>query len=154
MRSNMIPATGTRVERQTAAQHNLRIRRQTEQSVARHYAKSHYEITRRLRDLDYEWDIERMLEINAASVSLIGLIAGALWHRRAFVVPAVVAGFLLQHALHGWCPPLPLFRRLGFRTAREIYIERIALKFLRGDFKDFCQEDVGNAGPLMAAASK
>lgn len=49
-------------------------------------------------------------------------------------MPAVVAGFLLQHALQGWCPPLPVFRRLGFRTQAEIERERYALKALRGDF--------------------
>ena len=41
---------------------------------------------------------------------------------------------VLQHALQGWCPPVPLFRRLGFRTEAEINQERYALKVLRGDF--------------------
>jgi len=45
-----------------------------------------------------------------------------------------VTAFLLQHAVQGWCPPLPVLRRLGFRTAREIEVERNALKALRGDF--------------------
>jgi hypothetical protein len=31
-------------------------------------------------------------------------------------------------------PPIPLLRRLGIRTSREIEIERVALKILRGDF--------------------
>lgn len=154
MRSDMIPATRTRVERQTAAVHNLRIRRRTEQTVASYFDKGPYEISRRLRDLEHEWDIERVLEANAASVALIGLFAGALWHRRAFVLPAVVAGFLLQHAMQGWCPPIPLFRRLGFRTAREIQTERMALKVLRGDFKNLSREDFNNAGQLVAAAGR
>lgn len=154
MRSDMIPATRTRVERQTAAEHNLRIRRRTEQTVASYCDKGPYEIGRRLRDLEHEWDIERVLEANAASVALIGLFAGALWHRRAFVLPAVVAGFLLQHAMQGWCPPIPLFRRVGFRTAREIQTERMALKVLRGDFKNLSWEDFNDAGQLVAAAGR
>jgi hypothetical protein len=56
--------------------------------------------------------------------------------RRLFVLPALVAGFLLQHALQGWCPPITFFRRRGFRTASEIDHERYALKALRGDFED------------------
>ena len=60
---------------------------------------------------------------------------GALVDRRLFVLPALVAGFLLQHAVQGWCPPVPLFRRLGFRTQPEIEQERYALKALRGDFR-------------------
>ena len=36
-------------------------------------------------------------------------------------------GFLVHHAVKGWCPPLPVFRRLGFRSAQEISAERVAL---------------------------
>ena len=42
-------------------------------------------------------------------------------------------GFL--HAMTGCYPLLPLFRRLGFRSPREIARERYALKALRGDFQ-------------------
>ncbi len=76
----------------------------------------------------------RTLEANAATASLIGLTLGATVDRKWFIFPAVVAGFLLQHAVQGWCPPLPIFRRLGFRTQPEIDYERYALKSLRGDF--------------------
>lgn len=54
--------------------------------------------------------------------------------KRWLAVPAIVTAFLFQHAIQGWCPPLPILRRLGFRTAREIDAERTALKALRGDF--------------------
>ena len=36
--------------------------------------------------------------------------------------------FLLQHALQGWCPPVPILRRQGFRTRHEIDAERQALR--------------------------
>lgn len=36
--------------------------------------------------------------------------------------------FLGLHALVGWCPPAALYRRLGFRTSREIESERRALR--------------------------
>jgi hypothetical protein len=42
--------------------------------------------------------------------------------------------FFAQHALQGWCPPLPILRRHGVRAAREIERERYAIKALRGDF--------------------
>ena len=48
----------------------------------------------------------------------------------------MVTAFLFQHAVQGWCPPIAVLRRLGVRTAREIEVERIALKALRGDFDD------------------
>jgi hypothetical protein len=87
----------------------------------------------RLRELDEEWDIERMLEVNAAIVGLFGL-AKARRNRSWLILPAAVSAFLLQHAPQGWCPPVPAFRRLGIRTASEIEAERTALRKARGDF--------------------
>ena len=105
-------------------------------------------ISRRLRELDREWDIERTLEANAAAITLATLGLGFSTNRKWFYFPAVVSGFLLQHALQGWCPPLPVFRRLGIRTEREINLERTALRILRGDF----EERVNNPGDAFAQA--
>jgi hypothetical protein len=93
-------------------------------------------IGQRLQELDAEWDIERVLETNASTLALIGLGLGTFVNRKFYLLPALVTGFLLQHALQGWCPPVPLFRRLRVRTQSEIELERYALKALRGDFGD------------------
>lgn len=132
----MIPSTTDRVPAQTAEPINEEIRRQIERNVARCAEAGPGAIDRRLEELDREWDIERTLEANAATASLIGLTLGATVDRKWFIFPAFVAGFLLQHAVQGWCPPVPVFRRLGFRTQSEIDQEKYALKALRGDFRD------------------
>ncbi len=129
-----VPNTQTRVEARTDEAINRRIRRETERRVASYAGRTHRAIDRRLHALEREWDIERTLETNAALVSLLGLGLGRLVDRRFYLLPGVVAAFLLQHAVQGWCPPLPVFRRFGFRTTREINVERYALKALRGDF--------------------
>ena len=131
----MLPATTSRVSEMTAETVNAEIRRQTEERVA-HYASAGGEaIQRRLEELDREWDIERALEANAAGFTLAAMILGVVENRKWFILPGVIAGFLLQHAIQGWCPPLPLLRRMGFRTETEINRERCALKALRGDFR-------------------
>ena len=134
--SRMIPETTTRVTRHTAEHINEQIRRDIEENVARIAAAGPEAMNRRLAELDREWDIERTLEANAAIASLLGLTLGAAVDRKWFIFPAVVAGFLLQHAVQGWCPPLPILRRLGFRTQTEIDQEKYALKALRGDFRN------------------
>lgn len=91
-------------------------------------------ITRRIEELDAEWDAERVLATNASSLILLGVLLSLVHSRRWLVVPVVVPAFLLQHAVQGWCPPLGLIRRLGVRTRGEIDAERTALKALRGDF--------------------
>ena len=90
-------------------------------------------IARRLDDLDYEWDIERALQANAASLALGGVLLGAFVDRRWLVLPAAVTALLLQHAVQGRSAPMQLLRRLGVRTAAEIDRERHALRALRGE---------------------
>jgi hypothetical protein len=151
----MLPATVDRVPKHTAETINEQIRRQTEENVARFQNASREEIEERLEELDREWDIERMLEANAATACLVGLTLGATVDRKWFLFPAVVAGFLLQHALQGWCPPLPVFRRMGVRTASEIDYERYALKAMRGDFEAVrgkANAERGNAGRALQAS--
>ena len=139
----MLPSTTERVPHHTAEQVNEQIRLQTEENVARYTTASPKAIERRLRELDREWDVERTLEANAASVILLSVAIGATMNRRFLFFPAVVAGFLLQHAMQGWCPPMPIFRRLGFRTQAEIELERYALKALRGDFRKVREDNSG-----------
>ncbi len=128
-----LPATRFRVEQHTDDEQNRRIDDEIRRRIE--YFAAHPEaIEARLAQLDREWDIERALEANAATVSLTGLLLGTFVDRRFLSIPALVAGFLLQHALQGWCPPLPVLRRRGYRTAAEIDRERFALKALRGDF--------------------
>jgi hypothetical protein len=129
-----ISSTADRVSSHTSDEVNDRIRRETDRRVASLARSGPHAIDARLAELDREWDIERWLETGASSLMLVGTLLGVTVHRRWFVLPATVGAFLLQHALQGWCPPLPVFRRLGVRTADEINQERFALKALRGDF--------------------
>ncbi len=131
----MLPSTVDRVPDHTAEHVNESIRRRTEERVARIAAAGPEAIARRLRELDEEWDIERTLEANASTLVAIGSGLALLVDRRFALLPLVVGSFLLQHAVQGWCPPLPVFRRYGVRTQAEIEEERYALKAVRGDFK-------------------
>jgi hypothetical protein len=141
--------TRNRVPRNTAGDVNRNIQQSIEHSI-RYHQKHKNQIGRRLQELDEEWDIERTIEANAAVVSLFGLTCGLLGKSRWFLLPAAVSGFLLQHAVQGWCPPIPVLRRLGYRTAFEIDQERQALKLLRGDYKNVGNGDA-DAEDLLEA---
>lgn len=125
--------TANRVSAQTSDEINHRLRWQMEERLA-YYEAHPDQIPTRLEELNREWDIERTLEANASTLAFTGTMLAATVDRRWLALPAIVTGFLFQHAMQGWCPPLPILRRLGFRTAEEINQERYALKALRGDF--------------------
>jgi len=125
-----------RVRRHTAANVNARIDNLTRHQLWRHRGATRAELSDRIEELDREWDIERVLELNAASLALAGVVAAASGRRGGLMLSGVVLGFLWMHAVQGWCPPVPILRRLGIRTRREIDREKFALKVLRGDFDE------------------
>jgi hypothetical protein len=97
----------------------------------------------RLRDLEREWDTDRVIETEAALNGLAGLLFGMLVHSRALALPGIVASMVFLYAVTGRYPLLPLLRRLGVRTAREIARERYAVKALRGDFAELVKGATG-----------
>lgn len=124
----------TRVNEHSRPEHNARIARETRARIEVLRARGPVAIHERLEQLDREWDIERVLEAQASSLVVLGTLLGKTVHRGFFALPAIVGAFLLQHALHGWCPPVPLFRALGVRTPREIEDERHELLRIQREF--------------------
>ena len=132
--ASYFPSTVDRVPDNTADEYNQRIRQAMERRVSHYGRMGRAAIDRRLAELDEEWDVERWLETNAATAVVVGCTLSLAADRRFILLPLAVGGFLLQHALQGWCPPMPFFRAWGVRTQSEIDEERYALKTLRGDF--------------------
>lgn len=116
-----------RVRRSTPREINRAIDRETDRSITRYAALSDQHIRERIIELDQEWDVERVLELNAATLGLAGMALALQVNRKWLILPGVVFTFLLQHALQGWCPPLPILRRLGVRTRGEIDREKYTL---------------------------
>jgi hypothetical protein len=129
-----------RVRRHTAPDVLRNIDQQIEQSLRFYATQPESAITQRIQELDREWDMERVLETNASALALSGAVMGVLSHKKWFLLTVGVMGFLMQHAIQGWCPPVPAFRKLGIRTRAEIDKEKYGLKALRGDFKDLSLE--------------
>jgi len=146
--NTVLGKTIDRVPQNTAATVNARIELDMRRRLG-HYARNPEQIRARLSELDREWDIERVLETNASALALGGLVAGVVADRRALLLSGAVLAFLLQHAVQGWCPPVPVLRRLGVRTAGEIETERQCLKAMRGDYDGIRRQS--STGQILAA---
>lgn len=120
-------ASADRVRRSTAAHLNREIDRQTDSNIRHHSGAGRGAMQERSAQLDNEWDVERVLEVNASTLALTGFALGIAVDKRWLAVPAVVLSFLLQHGVQGWCPPLPIMRRLGIHTRGEIDREKYEL---------------------------
>jgi len=143
-----------RVRRHTPWRALQKIDQRIEDSVRFHSRQPERVISQRIQELGREWSMERWLETNASVLAFSGTLLGITVNRKWLAVPLIVTGFLFQHAVQGWCPPVPVLRRLGVRTRGEIDREKFALKALRGDFENLRDEvtaQVTNIRKLMAA---
>jgi hypothetical protein len=126
-----------RVRRHTAPHVNERIDLLTQARVSTTLQAGPEAVQRRLGELEHEWDVDRALMVNFAVAGGAAFAAGMLRYATPPLFGArpkgmlyffgAQLGFLLLHGVAGWCPPASLFRRLGFRTQREIEAERAAL---------------------------
>lgn len=121
------------IRKHTSAIVNQKIDRATQASLDRRY-ESPENIRARLAELEREWNVDRALMLNFAVIAgSAALLAMRSVKRRGSiggwgVLFFTQIGFLANHAIRRWCPPLPVFRRLGFRSEREIDAERAGLE--------------------------
>lgn len=125
---------GDRVRASTPPEVNEAIDLEIASTVRFYAGKTDYEISKRIEELNNEWDIGRQIETRAAVISIIGLVLSLKKGRKWLVMPLIAATFLLQYALLGCAPPVLFLRKAGIRTKQEIDVEKYALKALRGDF--------------------
>lgn len=124
---------GNRVRDYTSEQLKQVIDQKTFENVKDYFERSDQVISQRIKELDREWDIERVLEANMSSLAITGF-ALSMKNKYWLALPIIAAGFTGQYVLQGWCPPITMLRKLKFRTRKEIEREKHALKALRGDY--------------------
>jgi hypothetical protein len=125
---------GDQVRKTTSAASGAHIDEGIREKI-KYYSLHKRRIESRIRELEKEWDMERVLELNAAFLALSGTLLGAYVNKYWLLLPCAVTVFLIQHSVQGWCPPASLLRFLGVRTRQEIDKEKYGLKVVRGDFQ-------------------
>ena len=113
-----------------------------EERIRFYASQSKEAISRRLEELNQEWDIDRMMLTSAAGLALGGVVLSFLGGGKKYLLlSGGVLGCLLWHGSQGWCFAATGLRRFGLRTRAEIDAERYALKLLRGDFESVHAEE-------------
>ena len=124
------------VRAHTAAAVQKKIDSTLEERIRFFAAQSKEAMSRRIDELDQEWDLERVMMTGGAGAGLGGILLSLLGGgKKWLLLSGGVLGFLLMHGVQRWCQPAAALRRFGIRTRAEIDAERYALKLLRGDFE-------------------
>lgn len=112
-------ASADRVRRSTAVHLNEDIERLIDSNVQSYVNSSRAAILDRIRELDEEWDVERVLEVNASTLALSGLVLGVTVNKKWLALPAVVLPAVTRIA-----PPGRSHTRRN--RSREIFAESFA----------------------------
>lgn len=149
MKENKTATDEKRVRQQSYSETNLKVDKDILNNIKHYSNLSEEVITKRIKELDREWDIERLLEINLSTLALTGILLSMIKHRSWIILPTVALGFFAQHVIQGWSPPLQVLRFFKVRTRNEINQEKHALKALRGDY-----ENINSAEEAFMAIKK
>lgn len=125
-----LPSTQSKVNEHTPDHINQQIERETEASVNYFKRQGEHDIQERIKELDREWDTERLLEMNMASIAFVSSLLAVRANRKWALLAGASSAILIQQALQGWTPAIALFRQMGIRTVDEINREKKALQNL------------------------
>ena len=148
----MFTTSAERVSANTCEASNERIFGDMQRRIE-FYAQHPEFINLRLEELDREWDIERVIETHSPAMAMLGIVMSVFGGRKWLLLSIFAETMVMTHALQGYCPSLPVLRRAGFRTQREMAEERYALRALRGDFDSAADTSQGLGERATAAVS-
>lgn len=93
-------------------------------------------IDARLEELDHEWTAGRATKATIGVLMVVGFGLTAFLGPWWLILPTIGGIFLLQYLVSRTSWLGRLFQEMGFRTGFEVEQEKMALKVLRGDFRE------------------
>lgn len=124
-----------KIENDDSSLNRMSIDETTKENIQKYVDQGEDAIDRRIKELDNKWDMEKTVRFNISVLALAGVLFGTYKKKRWSVLSVAITAFLAQHLISKWCPSIPILKKIGLQTHREIEREKYALKALRGDFK-------------------
>jgi hypothetical protein len=88
-------------------------------------------IENRLQELNKEWDLERVHDLNASFSALNGTLLGKLLDKHFTDLPFTTSTRLVNETKYEYTPPIEMFKALGYRPKEEIEKEKQLLHSLK-----------------------
>ncbi len=133
----MLSTTTERVEQNTSPAQQHQFEQQLRANISQYMNADKPALDKRLAELDREWNVERMIELEAPVMIGLGALLGMTLNRKWFGLSVFAASMVITHNTQGWYPLLRLFQNVGFRSQKLIEEERSALRVLRGDHQNY-----------------
>jgi hypothetical protein len=124
---------------------NLKPRKEINRDTARsiqYYSQRPAELVSiRIAELDQEIPLEAFVYRGGAALTIVSLalILFDNKNRAARIMALIIAALQLQYSFQGRNPFTDMLRRRGYRSRKEIEVEKYSLEALRGDFAAFTE---------------
>ncbi|MBV8142100.1 MAG: hypothetical protein JOZ60_08655 [Verrucomicrobia bacterium] len=117
------------------------VNRDTARSIQYYSRRPIQYVTRRIDELEQEIPLEAFVYRGGAALTVVSLALLLLGvrHKAVGIVAACIAALQLQYSYQGRSPLIDILRRHGYRSRKEIEVEKYALQALRGDFGIFAE---------------
>src|SRR3954464_2816043 len=90
-------------------EHSTQTEKEIQEKLNRYYNDYNVEeITLRLAELDEEWDIERVLQLEGTALTIAGIILGLTVNKKWLVLPLVTSMVLINAIVRNWSNSLPI----------------------------------------------
>jgi hypothetical protein len=117
------------------------INRDTARSIQYYSHRPAELVSKRIAELDQEIPLEAFVFRGGAALTIVSLVVILLnnKNRAARILALVIAVLQLQYSYQGRNPLTDILRRRGYRSRKEIEVEKYSLEALRGDFAAFTE---------------
>jgi len=117
------------------------VNRNTARSIQYYSSRPIHFISQRIEELEQEVPLEAFVYRGGAALTIasLALLLSRPKHRAAWIFAACIAALQLQYSSQGRSVLTDILRKRGYRSRKEIEIEKYSLQALRGDFGVFAE---------------
>ena len=105
----------------------------TTETTMNYFTATPESVDNRLKELEKEWDLERVHELNASFSGLNGTLLGKILDKHFASLPFSTSTRLVNETPYEWNPSITLFESLGYRPKHEIEKEKQFLQTLKNE---------------------
>ncbi|MBV9106799.1 MAG: hypothetical protein JO066_13060 [Verrucomicrobia bacterium] len=121
----------------------MKLRREVNRDTARsiqYYSKRPIQfVSKRIEELEHEIPLEAFVYRGGTALAILALLLSRLKNRAAWIFALCITALQLQYSYQDRSALTDLLRKRGYRSRKEIEVEKHSLQALRGDFGIFAE---------------
>jgi hypothetical protein len=115
------------------------VNRNTARSIQYYSNRPIQSVSKRIEELEEEISLEAFVYRGGTGLAILALLLSRLKNRAAWILAVCITALQLQYSCQGRSVLTDVLRKRGYRSRKEIEVEKYSLQALRGDFGIFAE---------------